>query len=77
MKRRSFLKNTGMGACGVMAGFSPLSYLSGTNDKVNIAVIGTGDRGGGLIPVIDSIPNLNLVGCCDILPFSCYQRTPF
>ena len=58
-----------MGACGVMAGFSPLSYLSGTNDKVNIGVIGTGDRGGGLIPVIDSIPNLNLVGCCDILPF--------
>jgi len=69
MKRRSFLKSTGMGAFGFMAGFSPLTYLSGNNEKVNIGVIGTGDRGGGLIPVIDSIPNLNLIACCDVLPF--------
>ncbi len=35
---------------------------------INIGVIGTGDRGGGLIPFINEIENLNVIACCDILP---------
>ncbi len=70
MKRRSFVKKSGMGALGTMALMSSLNSFSfSKNQTVNIGVIGTGDRGGGLIPIIDKIPNFNLVACCDILPF--------
>ncbi|ADF53310.1 putative hydrogenase [Zunongwangia profunda SM-A87] len=72
MKRRSFVKRSSLGALGAMAAMSvpSLNALSfSKNDSINIGVIGTGDRGGGLIPVIDEIPNLNLIACCDILPF--------
>lgn len=70
MDRRSFVKKSSVGAIGVMSSFSALSSFSfSKNQTVNLGVIGTGDRGGGLIPIIDRLPNLNLVACCDILPF--------
>ncbi|PID70993.1 MAG: dehydrogenase [Flavobacteriales bacterium] len=71
MKRRSFIKQTGLAAT-AMAASSPI--LAGiitkkSTKQINIAVIGTGDRGSGLIPYIDEIEGLNLTACCDILPF--------
>ena len=39
------------------------------NDTINIGVIGTGDRGGGLIPFINEIENLRVVACSDLMPF--------
>lgn len=45
-----------------------LSSLKGANDTINIGIIGTGSRGGGLIPLINEIKNLNVMACCDILP---------
>ncbi|PIE48942.1 MAG: dehydrogenase [Flavobacteriales bacterium] len=71
MKRRSFIKQTGL-ATTAMAASSPI--LAGiitkkSTKQINIAVIGTGDRGSGLIPYIDEIEGLNLTACCDILPF--------
>ena len=41
----------------------------GANDTINIGVIGTGDRGGGLIPIINDIKGLHVAACADILPF--------
>ena len=38
-------------------------------ETLNIGVIGTGDRGGGLIPFINQIENLQVVACGDRLPF--------
>lgn len=38
------------------------------NESLNIGIIGTGDRGGGLIPFINEIPNFNIGACCDIIP---------
>ena len=53
-----------------MVYLSGLSQVSSSkNDVINVGVIGTGDRGSGLIPLINSIPNLRLTACCDILPF--------
>ncbi len=70
MNRRSFVKKSSVGAVGIMSSFSALSSFGfSKNGTVNIGVIGTGDRGGGLIPIIERISNLNLVACCDILPF--------
>lgn len=70
MKRRSFVKKSSIGALGAIAAMSSFNSFSfSKNQTVNIGIIGTGSRGGGLIPIIDKIPNLNLVACCDILPF--------
>lgn len=72
MKRRSFIKKTGI----VTAGVASSGYLYGNilssrsvNDIVNVGVIGTGARGGGLTSIINSIDNLNVLACCDVLPF--------
>ena len=39
------------------------------NATVNLGIIVTGDRGGGLIDFVKEIPRLRLVSCCDILDF--------
>ncbi len=72
MKRRSFIKNTAI----VTAGVASSSYLYGNvmsnlnaNTTINIGVIGTGDRGGGLTSIINSIDHVNVIAACDVLPF--------
>ncbi len=44
-------------------------FSKSPNEIMRIGVIGTGDRGGGLIPFINEIENLEVGACCDILPF--------
>ncbi len=39
------------------------------NNTINIGVIGTGDRGGGLTSIINSIDSVNVIAACDVLPF--------
>ncbi len=39
------------------------------SDVLNIGVIGTGDRGGGLIRLMQGMPEFKVVACSDILPF--------
>lgn len=72
MKRRTFVKKTGLAATGIVAastlGANIIGGL-GTNEIVNIGIIGTGSRGAGLIPVINGIDKLNVVACSDVLPF--------
>lgn len=72
MKRREFIVKSGLSATGIVAGSSALWGMSknlGANGTINIGVIGTGSRGSGLIPVINSIPGINVAACCDVLPF--------
>lgn len=72
MKRRTFIKNTGITVAGVAASSylygNVMSYIN-TNSTINIGVIGTGARGCGLISIINSIENINVIGSCDVLPF--------
>jgi predicted dehydrogenase len=72
MKRRLFIKKTGIAAAAVTSS----SYLYGkvlsnleVNNTINIGVIGTGTRGSGLISIINSIDNVNVIAVCDVLPF--------
>ena len=72
MKRRLFIKKTAT----VTAGIASSSYLYGNvmsnisaNNTINIGVIGTGDRGGGLTSIINSIDSVNVIAACDVLPF--------
>ncbi|SNZ00059.1 Gfo/Idh/MocA family protein [Flagellimonas pacifica] len=68
MKRRDFVTSTGMAIAGVSAMNAGMLYPS-KNNIINIGVIGTGDRGGGLIPIINKIEGLEVTACCDVLPF--------
>lgn len=73
MKRREFVVKSGLVSAGIIAATSGFAAVSCTNgfgkSFVNIAVIGTGGRGAGLIPLINEIENLNVVAVCDVLPF--------
>lgn len=45
------------------------SSFTGANDTINIGIVGTGDRGQGLMNIMPQIDRLNVVACCDTLPF--------
>ncbi|MGW9685046.1 Gfo/Idh/MocA family protein [Flagellimonas sp. 2504JD1-5] len=68
MKRRDFVASTGMAVVGISAIKAGAFYPS-KNEVINIGVIGAGDRGGGLIPIINKIEGLKVTACCDVLPF--------
>ncbi|WP_190810811.1 Gfo/Idh/MocA family protein [Flagellimonas sp. S3867] len=68
MKRRDFVARTGMAVAGVSAMNAGVLYPS-KSKTITIGVIGTGDRGGGLIPIINKIEGLEVTACCDVLPF--------
>jgi len=72
MKRRDFVIKGGLGTMALATSTSVLgNFMSfnGSSDAINIGVIGTGDRGGGLIPVLNRIDGINVTACCDVLPF--------
>lgn len=72
MKRREFVLKGGLASLALATSTSVLGNLSSftaSNETINLGIIGTGDRGGGLIPVINEIGNLNVAACSDILPF--------
>ncbi|MEO9511283.1 MAG: Gfo/Idh/MocA family oxidoreductase [Flavobacteriaceae bacterium] len=72
MKRRDFVATTGIAAGSALFStnvLGQLSKFSNANDTLQIGVIGTGDRGNGLIPLLNKIKNVDVVACCDVLPF--------
>lgn len=72
MKRRDFVIKGSLASAAVLSYSSALpNFLNFKNagKTINIGIIGTGARGAGLIPFINQIDNLNVAGCCDILPF--------
>lgn len=67
LSRRKFVTNASLALGGMMV--SPiLSKAITSNSVINIGVIGTGKRGLGLIHMIEQIPNLKVIACCDIIP---------
>ena len=70
--RRSFIKR-GVAAISVPIVIPDTHIFSVFNsvpsDSVNVGVIGTGDRGQGLMKILNRIEKLNLVAICDTLPF--------
>ncbi|MEA1787099.1 Gfo/Idh/MocA family oxidoreductase [Arenibacter sp. GZD96] len=74
MKRRDFVIKGGLISAGTLMSSSALGSLtSGANDTINLGVIGTGDRGAGLIPFLNQIPGIRVTACCDVLPFRLEQ----
>ncbi|MEM9867211.1 MAG: Gfo/Idh/MocA family oxidoreductase, partial [Bacteroidota bacterium] len=68
--RRNFIKNSALFGTGLVLG-TPFNITANplkVGDKVNIAVVGCGGRGRGVIfNNIPKIPSANLVAVCDIV----------
>lgn len=72
MKRRKFVINSGLAAAGIATSSLASANMMGinkANNTIKIGVIGTGSRGQGLIPNINSIDHFDVAACADILPF--------
>ncbi|PQB07680.1 dehydrogenase [Polaribacter filamentus] len=72
MKRREFIAKGGLVSAGALVGTSAIYGMANSfsvNNRVNIGVIGTGDRGSGLIPLLNQIDGVQVAACCDVLPF--------
>lgn len=71
MKRRTFIKNSGLLAGGmyVSTSFGGLLLVK-SNEKINIGIIGCGDRGKGIMSVLKDLKDIfNVVAICDVLDF--------
>lgn len=71
IKRRTFIKNSGWLAGGIFMSksFSNLSVLP-FDEKINIGIIGCGDRGKGIMSVMKDLKDIfNVVAICDVLDF--------
>lgn len=70
MQRRQFIKKTALAASGIsLAGSGMPALLKNKGEQLRLGIIGTGDRGGGLIPIIQQLGTYDIVACCDVLPF--------
>ena len=72
MDRRNFLIKSGVASAALITSTSVLGSVSlnlNSRKTINIGIIGTGDRGSGLIPFINEIENLNVYACSDVIPF--------
>ncbi|MET2984757.1 Gfo/Idh/MocA family protein [Aureibaculum conchae] len=72
MKRREFVIKSGLATVAIASSTSIAANIlhnKNVNSTINIGVIGTGDRGLGLTPLINQIENLNVSACCDVLSF--------
>ncbi len=61
--RRSFLK--GAAAGGAVAFLSPARRVLGANNTVRVAIIGTGNMGGGHVGHFDGLKDVEVVALCD------------
>ncbi len=71
MQRREFIKNSSWLAGGILIADSAGGWnVNGLNGKINIGIIGCGDRGKGIISVMKDLKDyFNIVAICDVLPF--------
>ena len=72
MKRRDFVIKSSLAAAAVSSASSGFAYINkyvGSSAPIRIGVIGTGDRGGGLISVMKDIEGIEVAACCDVIPF--------
>lgn len=64
ISRKDFLVTTGAAVTGLSAmGFSS---ITGSNEAINLGIIGTGSRGNYIAQVLKQIPSIKLTACCDI-----------
>jgi predicted dehydrogenase len=69
VSRRSFLKTTGVGGA-VLAAAPAWGHVLGANDRINVALIGVGDRGSDHLELLlkhrQMKPDIEIVALCDV-----------
>jgi len=64
MNRRDFVLKSSLAAAGISLGqISAHGKPVGKNDVVQLGVIGTGARGGGIINLLKGLPQFKTVAC--------------
>ncbi|HEX8378381.1 MAG TPA: Gfo/Idh/MocA family oxidoreductase [Pedobacter sp.] len=70
MKRRTFIRQTALGATGIsLSSFLPSSAFAKSiapSDKINVALIGCKNMGYGILKHALSFPDVNCVAMCDV-----------
>lgn len=70
VSRRRLLADALLAGGGLtLAGYMPFGHALNKTPLVNLGIIGTGSRGAGLASIIQTMPDINLAACCDLLPF--------
>ena len=71
LERRKFIKKSLLATGGMVLGAGCINAnpLFFGDQKVRIGVVGTGNRGTGLIRLIKEISGLEVVACADLIPF--------
>lgn len=64
--RRNFLKTGSLALAGIAAGL-PVIGATRRDKVIKIGIIGVGNRGRGIANVMQALPGLELIACCDIL----------
>lgn len=77
MKRRIFVKNTGLIAGGLLLNNAG-AFAKSADRIINIGIIGCGDRGKGIMRVIDQFPQrFKVVAICDVLDMRLTEAQKF
>lgn len=70
MSRRHFIKQSGLLAGGLLLSNQWLQAFSGTAEKINIGIIGCGDRGTGIMKMLaEQQDRFTVTAICDVLDF--------
>jgi predicted dehydrogenase len=71
MSRRSFIKKTGLLTGGILLHNSMMkAFALDADHRINIGIIGCGDRGKGIIQILKELPaKFNITSICDVLDF--------
>lgn len=70
MDRRDFIRKSSLATASfawASVGMAPQAFPK--NETLQLGVIGTGARGGGIIRLLKEMPRFKTVACCDVLPF--------
>src|SRR5712692_7675863 len=65
LSRRKFLQDSAVASAALATGLAPARVL-GANDKIRIAVLGTGERAQYLMTLFKQVPGTEIVAVCDV-----------
>ncbi|PKQ64252.1 oxidoreductase [Labilibaculum filiforme] len=67
VSRRNFIRNAAVGAAGIslLSSTSAFGSILGSNEMVNVAILGTGGRSHGLVPAVAGNKNARVIYICD------------
>ena len=69
MRRRRFLRNAGVAGAGVLGAPALLRGIGRSAAPLGVGIIGTGDRGSGLLQLVNDLDDLEAVALCDVIDF--------